>query len=268
MMKQIIKKIICLAIAAAVMTANFNNMAMAKTKTDYSKYSNSKKSWYISRQENHKHSGGADSAKNLKKYNAYYYDSKTKDKVMYFAFDCGYENGYTGKILDILKEHDVKATFFVTKGFVESNPKLCKRMKKEGHIVGNHTLNHPSLPSKSVSSIKKEVKGLEKLFKEKTGYKLDKFIRPPMGEFSSRVLKVLEDMGYTTIFWSIAYFDYDPAKQPGKQYVVDHFKKYYHKGAITLTHNVSKSNTEALDDVLTYLEKKGYSFPGVDSLGK
>ena len=87
-----------------------------------------------------------------------------------------------------------------------------------------------------------------------------------MGEFSNRVLKVLDDMGYTTIFWSMAYFDYDPAKQPGKQYVVDHFKKYYHKGAITLTHNVSKSNTEALGDVLTYLEKKGYSFPGIDKI--
>jgi len=218
------------------------------------------------RQDNHKHSSGADSASNLKKYNAYYYDSSAKKKVIYFTFDCGYENGYTSKILDILKKHKVKAAFFVTEAFVNSSPKLCKRMKREGHIVGNHTLNHPSLPSKSVSGIKKEVKGLEKLFKQKTGYNLDKYIRPPRGEFSTRVLKVLKDMNYKTIFWSIAYYDYDPNKQPGKQYVIDHFKKYHHKGAITLTHNISKSNTEALGEVISYLKGKKYRFGTIDKL--
>lgn len=257
---------ICLIVLTILFINSFFAPATANAKTDYSKYSNTKKSWYIMRNEKHKHSSGADSASNLKKYNAYYYDSKTKKKIIYFTFDCGYENGYTGKILDTLKKHDVKAAFFVTKAFVESNPKLCKRMKKEGHIVGNHTLNHPSLPSKTIPQIKSEVNGLSKLFKKKTGYKLDKFIRPPRGEFSNRTLKVLKDMGYKTIFWSIAYFDYDPAKQPGKQYVIDHFKKYHHKGAITLTHNVSKSNTEALGEVLTYLKNKGYSFGTIDNL--
>lgn len=266
MMRKIMGKLLCIILIAATMTGCFGNSVYAKT--DYGKYSNTKKSWYIMRQEKHKPSGGADTAKNLLKYNAFYYDGKTEEKVMYLAFDCGYENGYTGKILDTLKEHNVKAMFFVTKGFVESNPKLCKRMKKEGHMVGNHTLNHPSLPSKSVKGIKKEVKGLAKLFKEKTGYELDKYIRPPMGEYSNRVLKVLQKMGYTTIFWSIAYYDYDPAKQPGKDYVVEHFKKYYHKGAITLTHNISKSNTEALGDVLTFLEGKGYRFGTLNELNR
>ncbi|MCI8308375.1 MAG: polysaccharide deacetylase family protein [Lachnospiraceae bacterium] len=266
MMKKIIGKLVSVLLTAAILTGCFGNSAFAKV--NYNKYSNTKKSWYIMRQEKHKPSGGADSAKNLRKYNAYYYDSKTKEKVMYFTFDCGYENGYTPKMLDTLKKHGVKATFFVTKAFVESNPKLCKRMKEEGHLVGNHTLNHPSLPAKSVKDIKKEVRGLEKLFKEKTGYELDKFIRPPKGEFSSRVLKVLQKMGYTTAFWSIAYYDYDTQKQPGKNYVVEHFKKYYHKGAITLTHNISKSNMEALDDVLTFLEGKGYRFAALSELNK
>ena len=265
-MKNIFYRLISIVLLSVFLITSYLTPAALQAKTDYSKYSNNKKSWYIMRNNSHKHSSGADSASNLKKYDAYYYDSKAKKKIIYFTFDCGYENGYTGKILDTLKKHDVKAAFFVTKAFVESNPKLCKRMKKEGHIVGNHTLNHPSLPSKSVSGIKSEVKGLEKLFKKKTGYKLDKFIRPPKGEFSNRTLKVLKDMGYKTIFWSIAYFDYDPAKQPGKQYVIDHFKKYHHKGAITLTHNVSKSNTEALGEVLTFLEEKGYRFGTIDNL--
>jgi len=259
----ICRKLVSLILLAAlaVQLSGTNRVSAA---TDYSKYSNSKKSWYIMRQDKHKPSGGADTAANLKKYAACYYDNKAKDKVMYITFDCGYEAGYTKKMLNTLKKHNVKATFFVTKAFVEQQPKLCKRMKKEGHIVGNHTLNHPSLPSVSVKKLKSEVNGLAKLFKKKTGYKLDKYIRPPMGEYSNRVLKILNDMGYRTVFWSIAYMDYDVNNQPGKAYVVDHFKKYHHKGAITLTHNTSKSNMEALDDVLTNLENEGYRFATID----
>lgn len=259
--KKIIVFVMVLVMAAEV-SGNYSLAAAA----DYSRYSNSKKSWYIMRQDKHKVSGGADTAKNLRKYDAYYYDSKAKDRVMYICFDCGYEAGYTKGMLKVLKKHNVKANFFVTKAFVEQQPKLCKKMKKEGHIVGNHTMSHPSLPSVSEKKLKSEVNGLAKLFKEKTGYRLDKYIRPPMGEYSNRVLKILSDMGYKSIFWSIAYMDYDVNKQPGKSYVVDHFKKYYHKGAITLTHNISKSNAEALDDVLTYLEKKGYRFATLDEL--
>ena len=221
--------------------------------TDYSRYSNVKKSWFFRRNTDHQPSEGAVTAKSLATYHAFYYDNKTREKVIYLTFDCGYENGYTGKLLDTLKKHDVKAVFFVTKHFVKSQPELCKRMKEEGHLVGNHTMNHPSLPSKSVSQIQNEIKGLEQIFKEEIGYQLDKYFRPPMGEYSDRVLRVAQDMGYTTVFWSMAYGDYDPDKQPGKQYVIDHFKKYYHKGAIPLMHNISKSNAEALDEVLKFL---------------
>ena len=243
-------------------------MVVQAKKTDYSRYSNSKKSWFVKRASDHQPSEGAVSAKSLATYNAYYYDYKTKDKVIYLTFDCGYENGYTGRILDILKKYDVKAVFFVTKHFVKSQPELCKRMKEEGHLVGNHTMNHPSLPTKSVSQIRNEVRGLEQIFKEETGYQLDKYFRPPMGEFSDRILKVVQDMGYTTVFWSMAYYDYDPAKQPGKQYVIDHFKKYYHKGAIPLLHNISKSNTEALNEVLKFLKKQGYQCMRIDAIGQ
>ena len=235
---------------------------------DYYSYSNSKKSWYVKRSTDHQPSSGPATAKQLKGYRAYYYDQNTREKVMYLTFDCGYENGYTPKLLDTLKKHNVKALFFVTKHFVQSQPALCKRMKEEGHLVGNHTMNHPSLPDQSVSRIQNELKGLEEIFRRETGYELDKYFRPPMGEYSDRVLKIAKDMGYTTVFWSMAYYDYDPQKQPGKQYVVDHFKKYYHKGAIALMHNISKSNAEALDDVLKFLKKQGYQCMRMDAYGK
>lgn len=243
-------------------------LTVQAAETDYSRYSNTKKSWFFRRNADHQPSEGAVTAKTLATYHAFYYDNKTREKVIYLTFDCGYENGYTGKLLDTLKKHDVKAVFFVTKHFVRSQPELCKRMKEEGHLVGNHTMNHPSLPDKSVSQIQSEIRGLEQIFKEETGYQLDKFFRPPMGEYSDRVLKIASDMGYTTVFWSMAYGDYDPEKQPGKQYVIDHFKKYYHMGAIPLMHNISKSNAEALDEVLRFLKKQGYQCMRIDALGK
>lgn len=236
--------------------------------TDYNAYSNTKKEWYVVRNKDHNAPRGADSAKNLKKYNAYYYDDQATEKVIYFAFDCGYENGYTSKMLDALQAYDAKAVFFVTEHYVKSHPELCKRMKQEGHLVGSHTMSHPSLPSVSTTKIKEELTGLEQLFKEKTGYTLDKYLRPPMGEYSDRVLKVAQDLGYTTIFWSIVYNDYDPAKQPGVQTVIDHFKTYCHKGAITLTHNVSSSNADALKTVLKNLKADGYRFARIDELGQ
>ena len=117
---------------------------------------------------------------------------------------------------------------------------------------------------KSVSEIKKEIKDCAKAYKKVTGCKMDPFIRPPMGEFSERSLQVVKDMGYYTIFWSMAYYDYDTENQPGKDYVVNHFKENYHKGALPLIHNISKSNCEALDDVLSFLEEKKYRFGTLD----
>lgn len=237
----------------------------AAKKTDYSKYPNNSYEWYIVRKEKHEKAGGGIPAGiNLPDYNAYYLNTKTNEKVIYLSFDCGYENGYTKKILKTLKKHNAKAVFFVTKPFIEGSPELVKQMKKEGHLVGNHTCTHPSLPGKSVSGIRKEIRDCAKAFKQATGLRMDPFIRPPMGAFSERSLKVTKDMGYSTIFWSMAYYDYDTEKQPGKDYVVKHFKENYHKGALPLIHNISRSNCEALDDVLTFLEKKKYRFGTLD----
>lgn len=239
--------------------------AAVTKKTDYSKYSTKGYEWYIVRKKKHeKAGGGIPSGINLSDYNAYYINAETKEKVIYLSFDCGYENGYTKKILNTLKKHNAKAIFFVTKPFVESCPKLVKRMKREGHLVGNHTCTHPDLSCKPVSAIRKEIKDCAKAFKKATGYKMDSFIRPPMGAFSERSLKVTSDMGYSTIFWSMAYYDYDTDNQPGKDYVVNHFKENYHKGALPLIHNTSSSNCEALDEVLTFLEEKNYRFGTLD----
>lgn len=236
---------------------------------NYEQYSNEEFSWWFRRNEEHKPSGSGEKF-SIEEYSAYYLDrtATEDDKVFYITFDCGYENGFTPSILDTLAEKNVKAMFFVTKDFIVKNPEYVIRMKEEGHLVGNHTVRHLSSPTLTPEELAEELYEVAVIMEEKTGYSIDPFFRTPMGDYSERVLKVVQDMGYTSAFWSIAYYDYDVNNQPGKDYVVDHFKTYHHNGCIALIHNISESNTQALGDVLDLLRDAGYRFGALTELGK
>lgn len=226
---------------------------------NYEQYENEKDAWWFSRNEEHLPSRGGESF-SIAPYSAYYLnkDVTDEDKVMYLTFDCGYENGFTPAILDTLKEKNVKAMFFVTKGFVANNPDYVKRMKEEGHLVGNHTVRHLSSPSLTPEELETELTEVAKAMEELTGYRMDPFFRPPMGEYSERTLKATQDLGYASVFWSIAYYDYNANDQPGKDYVVNHFATYHHNGSIVLMHNTSASNMQALGEVIDLLRQEGY----------
>ena len=228
---------------------------------NYEQYSNELNAWWFVRKENHSPSGSGETF-SIAPYSGYYLDKEAteEDKVVYLTFDCGYENGFTPGILDTLAEKEVKAMFFVTKDFVVKNPEYVKRMKEEGHLVGNHTVRHLSSPSLTPEELEAELSEVVKTMYELTGYAMDPFFRPPMGEYSERTLKAAQDMGYSSIFWSIAYYDYNVNDQPGKEYVVDHFNTYHHNGTIVLMHNTSQSNAEALADVVDLLKAEGYRF--------
>lgn len=232
--------------------------------TDYSAIDNTLYGWWFKRNDNHEKSGCQEDF-DITEYNAYYTVPVSK-KVIYFTFDCGYENGFTPDMLDVLKEEEVPAAFFVTQTFIRDNIELTKRMKEEGHLVCNHTVKHPSMPGKSVEEQKNEILTCENYMKEATGYEMDLFFRPPRGEYSKRTLQVAKDLGYRTIFWSMAYLDYDVNNQPTSSHVVEHFKKYYHPGAIVLMHNVSSANHDALKQVIKNLKKEGYSFGSLEDL--
>lgn len=234
--------------------------------TDYSAYDNTLYAWWFKRNDNHEQSGCQEDF-DILQYDAHYTVPVT-DKMMYITFDCGYENGYTPGILDTLKEEEVSAAFFVTQTFIRDNVELVKQMKEEGHLVCNHTVTHPSMPGKSVEEQKKEILDCENYMKEAIGYEMDLFFRPPKGEYSQRTLQMAKDLGYTTIFWSMAYLDYDVNNQPSKEHVIEHFKKYYHPGAIPLMHNVSCANHDALKQIIQNLKKEGYSFGSLYDLQK
>lgn len=230
---------------------------------EYGQISNQLEAWWFKRNEQHLPSGCQEDF-DISQYHAYYVNDQAEDNVIYLTFDCGYENGYTESILDTLKEQNVKAIFFVTQTYIRDNKELVIRMKEEGHMVGNHTITHPSLPGLSIEKQKEEILGCAEYMKEATGYEMDPYIRPPKGEYSERTLQLCEDLGYCTIFWSMAYLDYEVNNQPTSDYVLQHFDKYCHPGAVPLLHNVSSANAGALPQLITNLREAGYRFGTLD----
>lgn len=203
----------------------------------------------------------------LNKYSGYYLGDTSK-KVLYLTFDEGYENGYTPKILDVLKENNVKAAFFVTTPYIRDNKDLIKRMEAEGHLVCNHSNHHPSMAEAAKDPVKfvEEFTVTEKAYEEVTGKKMPKFFRPPMGKYNELSLFYTQKLGYKTIFWSFAYNDWNTKKQPtpelGKRIIAERT----HNGAIVLLHAVSKTNTEILDSVIKDWKSKGYMLESLDKL--
>lgn len=181
----------------------------------------------------------------------------TEQKRLWLTFDEGYENGYTEKILDILKKKNARAVFFVTYDYAKANPELIRRMINEGHTVGNHTWSHPSLPECSDEDLRRELSDTHNYVKQQFGY--DMYVmRPPKGEFSERVLKCAKELGYTTVLWSFAYYDWDVNKQPEPAAAFEKITSKVHPGAVYLLHAVSKTNTEILSDVIDNWRENGY----------
>jgi peptidoglycan-N-acetylmuramic acid deacetylase len=201
----------------------------------------------------------------VKKYGAIFLGDTTK-KEMFLTFDNGYENGYTVKVLDILKEKKVPAAFFVTGHYVKDQPELLKRMMNEGHVIGNHSWSHPDMSQISNNRLKKELEKLRDEVSVITGQKEMPFMRPPNGIFSERMLGVSRELGYTNVFWSIAYKDWDTKAQRGWKYAYDNIMNQLHPGAVILLHTVSKDNAEALDKIIDDARKQGYEFKNLEQL--
>ena len=183
------------------------------------------------------------------------------------TFDCGYENGYTPAILEALEKHNVKAAFFVVGNYLETSPDLVKRMVEEGHIVGNHTYHHPDMSQISdPASFQKEITSLEKKYQEITGVERQKFYRPPQGKYSESNLKMAQELGYQTVFWSLAYVDWYVDQQPTQEEAYAKLLPRIHPGAVVLLHSTSKTNAEILDDLLTMCEQVGYTFGTLNEL--
>ncbi len=191
------------------------------------------------------------------------YAMMDSDKNISLTFDQGYENGYTEPILDTLKEKGVKAVFFLTGDYAERNRELVKRMIDEGHIIGNHGMDHASLPKLSIEDAKNEIMALHDYVKQEYGYEMTYF-RPPCGEYSEQGIAVCQSLGYKTLLWSFAYPDWDINNQPERTAAFERVSKASHGGAIYLLHSVSSTNASILGDVIDSMKAEGYNLTTPD----
>nr|WP_230505291.1 delta-lactam-biosynthetic de-N-acetylase [Sutcliffiella rhizosphaerae] len=229
-------------------------------------YSTTTSHWGFKRSTNHEPpDAGEKYSKLLKKHDAFYLGDTSK-KEIYLTFDNGYENGYTSQVLDVLKRKKVPAAFFVTGYYLKDQPKLVKRMVKEGHIVGNHSWHHPDMTKVNDVRFKKELDMVKEEFQKITGIETMTYLRPPRGTFSDRSLALASEMGYQHVFWSLAYVDWQTDQQKGWRYAYDNIMKQIHPGAVLLLHSVSKDNADAMERVIDDLQKQGYEFKSLDDI--
>ena len=223
-------------------------------------------SWGLSfRQEGAAPIGNADAA-HLRQYDAVYIGN-TGEKVLYLTFDAGFENGLTAGILDTLKKHQVSAAFFLVGNYIEKNADLVRRMAAEGHTVGNHTMHHYDMSKLSdKASFSKELTDLEDLYRQTVGQEMPRFYRPPQGIYSEENLRMAKELGYKTVFWSLAYVDWNQDAQPTAETAFSKLLPRTHDGAVVLLHSTSRTNAEILDQLLTRWKDMGYRFGTIEEL--
>lgn len=253
------KKIVYLIIVSTVLLAGCSKAVTTSLQTD-----SKCKGWGFRRTPYGPEFTG-EQISEMTKYDCIYRED-TEEKVIYLTFDEGYENGYTSLILDVLREKDVKAAFFVTAPYVKTNPDLIERMSREGHIIGNHTVNHPSLPSVTdAEAFERELTELDRLIYG-ISKKHTKYLRPPKGEYSTNTLALSKKLGYTNVFWSDTYVDWNNDVSASDAH--DKVTSRLHTGEVLLLHAVSKGNADALAGIIDTARKKGYVFKSLDSYKK
>ena len=223
-------------------------------------------SWYCKRMKNNAQPPLPEEFDFIENYPCIWLD-KSGSKKVYLTFDAGYENGNVEKILSVLESKGVKAAFFILINLVESNPELVKRMYENGHLVCNHTAHHKNISKiTDPAIIKNELDALEESYFKLTGEKLAKYFRPPEGTFSESNLKMLSDIGYTTVFWSFAYADWDNNNQPSAEYAKNKILENLHDGAVILLHPTSATNAVVLGEIIDSVRAKGYEFGTLDEI--
>ncbi len=223
-------------------------------------------SWGLSFQEEGKTPVASASPTILAQFDAAFVGN-TDEKVLYLTFDAGYENGCTAQILDVLKDHHVPAAFFLVGNYLQQEPELVKRMTDEGHTVGNHTWSHPDMSKiTDRDAFARELGQVEDLYQEVTGQAMPKYYRPPQGVYSEEDLKLARELGYKTVFWSLAYVDWNNDAQPTAEEAFSKLIPRTHNGAVVLLHSPTNTNAAHLDELLTPGEDQGYRFGTLDEL--
>lgn len=233
--------------------------------------------WYFKKNSEHRQPKLEGKLNIIKKYKCIYVDdgcndsdtAAKEDKKIYLTFDLGYVNENVEKIANVLKDNDVKATYFLLSNPVIRNTELIKRLAVEGNLMCNHTSKHKDMSkAQTKEAFEEELSKLEGIYKQYTGYDLAKFYRPPEGQFTESNLKHATEMGYTTVFWSFAYADWDNDNQLSQEVAYNKIMTGLHNGAVILLHPTSATNAAVLDKVIKECKNLGYTFDTVDNIKK
>ena len=255
-MKNLSKKFIC---GFTVFLFIFGNMTPL--------YAEAAQNWYCKREKDHIRPSADPNMAYIEEENGFFIGKNPEDKVIYLTFDAGYENGNVARILDTLKAHNAEGAFFILENLITRNPALVERMKNEGHLVCNHTAKHKDMTKvENIEDFEKELSSLEALYFEKTGKTMAKFYRPPEGKYDEKSLQFANELGYKTIFWSLAYADWDNNNQPSAEKAMKILLDNIHNGAVILLHPTSSTNAEILPRLIRTLKAEGYRFGTLDEL--
>ena len=230
----------------------------------YAVYSDKLEGWGVGRNSEHQQptAWGYEDKYKFDEVGAWYVDKNATedDKVIYLTFNCGYEVGYTQGYLDVLKKHDVKASWFVLEEYIRQCPEEIRWLMENGHLVGSHSAYHLNYGTESPERIIADMPKNEQRMRDYVGLEMDKIMRPPSGYYNEQTLHIMQDLGYKIYFWSLAYADWDPNDQPTEEYILNYFKTNHHNGAIAVIHITSGKGMKVLDEVITMLKAEGYRF--------
>lgn len=196
------------------------------------------------------------------------YQGQVQQKIIALTFDDGPDQRFTPQVLDVLKKHRVKATFFLMGSRVKKHPNVAKRIVKEGHVIGNHTYWHPQLTKTGKQNMKWEINQTEQQIERATERHTSLF-RAPYGALNDKLVKEIGDMGYKGIGWSI---DTNDWKELGPQKITKNVLNHVHPGAIVLMHSAGhwsldlSGTVRALDQIIPKLRKEGYEFVTIPEL--
>ena len=267
MKKRVVKILIILMVIILAMCIYLLFKDEQTISTNSESLSSKKIEWGIKRGDNNMQPDVGTVNKQLMEESDSIYIGNKDKKIVYLTFDLGYEAGYTDDILNTLKENEVTGTFFVTAHYINTSSELVQKMIDNNDIVGNHTVNHKSMPGLDEQSLKEEVMKLHDAVKEKFNYEM-KYIRPPKGEYSQKSLALTKELGYKTVMWSFAYADWDEKSQPNPEEAKKKIIDNLHNGEVMLLHATSKTNRDILGDVIKEIKNKGYEIKSLEQFEK
>ena len=190
------------------------------------------------------------------------YAVETDEKKVAITFDAAWTNQDTEEIIEILNKHNAKATFFIVGDWAEKFPESVKAFYDAGHTIANHSDTHKAFSKCSRSEIKDEIANCNNKLEAITGQKVT-LVRAPSGDYTDQSIEVANELGMYTIQWDCDSLDYTKISV---EEIVNRVINGTKNGSIILFHNGVENTAEALDKILTELEKQGYSFVTVDDL--